>query len=184
MGDHCRPSQSFDSLDKRVISDPCQFFAVAPVAGVVYPWMRLAMEKGVKARLARNVDGFASKHELESLVDDQTSVISISHVEYGTGQKFDLKWLSELAHSHGSLLVVDVTQSAGLVPIGMRQDGVDVLVAGGYKGLLGPFGVSTLYVRRELMENLKSLNKAYEVLSHPQARMQYDQTKIRMGRGN
>jgi len=82
-------------------------------------------------------------------------VISISHVEYGTGQRFDLRWLSELAHSHGALLIVDATQSAGLVPIDVHRDRIDALVAAGYKGLLGPFGAAIFYLRRELVERLR-----------------------------
>ena len=117
--------------------------------------MRLGRSVGLEVRLARNNDGVVSTRELEKLVDDHTSVISISHVEYGTGQRFDLRWLSELAHSHGAILVVDATQSAGLMPIDVHKDDIDTLVAGGYKGLLGPFGVAILYVRDELMQRLE-----------------------------
>jgi selenocysteine lyase/cysteine desulfurase len=127
----------------------------ADFPSVVYPWMRLAREKGIEVRLAKNHDGVVNEDELEKLVDDRTAVISISHVEYGTGQRFDLPWLSELAHSHGALLIVDATQSAGLMPIDARQDGMDALVAGGYKGLLGPFGVAIFYLKRELVEKLE-----------------------------
>jgi cysteine desulfurase/selenocysteine lyase len=134
--------------DANVVSTDADF------PSVVYPWMRLAREKGFEVRLAKNRDGVVVKDELEKLVDDRTAVISISHVEYGTGQRFDLRWLSELAHSNGSLLVIDATQSAGLMPIDVRQDGIDALVAGGYKGLLGPFGAAILYLRKELVEKL------------------------------
>jgi len=126
----------------------------ADFPSVVYPWMRLGQEKGVEVRLAKNHDGVVDEDGLEKLVDDRTAVISISHVEYGTGQKFDLRWLSELAHSHGGLLIVDATQSAGLMPIDAHRDGVDALVAAGYKGLLGPFGAAIFYLRRELVEGL------------------------------
>jgi cysteine desulfurase/selenocysteine lyase len=127
----------------------------ADFPSVVYPWMRLREEKGIEVRLAKNHDGVVNEDELESLVDNHTAVVSISHVEYGTGQRFDLRWLSELAHSHGALLLVDATQSAGLIPIDVDRDGIDVLVAGGYKGLLGPFGAAILYLNRELVERLE-----------------------------
>lgn len=127
----------------------------ADFPSVVYPWMRLGHEKGLEVRLAKNQDGVVDENELERLVDDRTAVVSISHVEYGTGQRFDLHWLSELAHSHGALLMVDATQSAGLVPVDVRRDGVDALVASGYKGLLGPFGVAIFYLKQELVEKLE-----------------------------
>ncbi len=127
----------------------------ADFPSVVYPWMRLGQEKGLELRLAKNHDGVVDEDELDRLVDDRTAVISISHVEYGTGQRFDLRWLSELAHSRGALLIVDATQSAGLMPIDVHRDGMDALVASGYKGMLGPFGAAIFYLKRELVEKLK-----------------------------
>ncbi len=127
----------------------------ADFPSVVHPWMRLRKEKGIEVRLAKNHDGVVDEDELEKLVDDRTAVISISHVEFGTGQRFDLHWLSKLAHSHGAFLIVDATQSAGLMPIEVHRDEVDALVASGYKGLLGPFGVSLFYLKRDLVEKLE-----------------------------
>jgi cysteine desulfurase/selenocysteine lyase len=127
----------------------------ADFPSVVHPWMRLREEKSIEVRLAKNHDGVVDEDELEKLVDDRTAVISISHVEFGTGQRFDLHWLSELAHSHGAFLIVDATQSAGLMPIDVHRDEVDALVASGYKGLLGPFGVSLFYLKRDLVEKLE-----------------------------
>lgn len=124
----------------------------ADFPSVVYPWMRLSQEKALEVRLAKNHDGVVDERELEKLVDNRTAAISISHVEFGTGQRFDLRWLSDLAHSHGALLIVDATQSAGLIPIDVSKDKVDALVAGGYKGLLGPFGAAIFYLRRELLQ--------------------------------
>jgi selenocysteine lyase/cysteine desulfurase len=60
----------------------------------------------------------------------------------------------ELAHEHGSLLIDDATQSTGLVPIDVQREDVDALVAGGYKGLLGPFGAAICYVRQDLCDEL------------------------------
>jgi cysteine desulfurase/selenocysteine lyase len=126
----------------------------ADFPSVIYPWMRIGRQGALDVRLARNRNGVINESELAELVDDRTSVISISHVEYGTGQRFDLRWLSELAHSHGAYLIVDATQSAGLMPIDVHRDGIDALVAGGYKGLLGPFGAAIFYLRRELVDEL------------------------------
>jgi cysteine desulfurase/selenocysteine lyase len=128
--------------------------ADADYPSVVYPWMRLALDKNLEIRLAKNRDGIVDEHELESLVDGNTAAVSISHVEYGTGQRFDLHWLADLVHSHGGLLVVDATQSAGLMPIDVHRDEVDALVAAGYKGLLGPFGIAIFYIKRELNDQL------------------------------
>ncbi len=121
---------------------------------VVYPWMRIGKEKGVEVRLAKNKEGIVEVADLEKLVDDRTKVLAISHVEYASGLRFNLKELHQLASKHGALLVVDAIQSLGVVPINVKNEGVDVLASGSYKWLLGPFGASILYVRKDIYEKL------------------------------
>jgi len=89
------------------------------------------------------------------LIDDRTSAVCISHVQYSTGQRLDLAALAEVAHNHGAILVVDATQSAGAVPIDVVAQDIDVLVASGYKWLCGPFGAAILFVRRDLHDKLE-----------------------------
>ncbi len=122
---------------------------------VTYPWMRIGEEKGVEVRLARNREGIVEVADLEKLVDDHTKVLAISHVEYASGLRFNLKELHHLASEHGALLVVDAIQSLGVVPLNVKDEGVDILASGAYKWLLGPFGASILYIRKGLYEELE-----------------------------
>ena len=86
---------------QNVVSLDCDF------PTVTYPWIRIATETGVEVRLV-------SPRALVSAVDERTAVISVSHVQYATGHRFDLEELAELAHAHDALLAVDVAQSAGV----------------------------------------------------------------------
>ena len=115
-----------------------------------YPWLRVAHTTGCEIRLLRTTDYYADPKELAGLIDDNTAVVTISHVEFGSGQRYDLQHLAEVAHSHGALLVVDATQSAGAIPIDVHRDGVDILMAAGYKWLCGPFGAAVMYVAPHL----------------------------------
>ncbi len=117
--------------------------------------MRIGEEKGVEVRLARNREGIVEVADLEKLVDDHTKVLAISHVEYASGLRFNLKELHHLASEHGALLVVDAIQSLGVVPLNVKDEGVDILASGAYKWLLGPFGASILYIRKGLYEELE-----------------------------
>jgi cysteine desulfurase/selenocysteine lyase len=121
---------------------------------VVYPWMRIGKAKGVEVRLARNKEGIVEVADLEKLVDDRTKVLAISHVEYASGLRFNLKELHQLASKHGALLVVDAIQSLGVVPVNVKDEGVDILASGSYKWLLGPFGAAILYIKRDIYEKL------------------------------
>jgi cysteine desulfurase/selenocysteine lyase len=122
---------------------------------VVYPWLRVARLTGCDVRLATDQDNLIDPSELMDLIDDRTSAVCISHVQYSTGQRLDLATLAQVAHSHGAILVVDASQSAGAVPISVVDDDIDVLVTTGYKWLCGPFGSGVLFLRRDLHEELE-----------------------------
>ncbi len=117
----------------------------------IYPWMRVAEHTGAEIRWARADNALSiDPDELENLIDDATSVVCLSHVEWGTGQIFDLKRFADAAHRHGAICVIDATQSAGQVPIDVRTSGVDAVATSTYKWLCGPFGTGMMYVSPKL----------------------------------
>jgi len=116
----------------------------------IYPWLRVSHTTGCEIRLLRTTDYYADQEKLIGLIDDNTAVVAISHVEFGSGQRYDLRRLAVTARSHGALLVVDATQSVGSIPIDVSRDGIDILVAAGYKWLCGPFGAAVMYVAPHL----------------------------------
>jgi cysteine desulfurase/selenocysteine lyase len=119
--------------------------------------MRVAQDTGASVRLVQAMDEPASLSldSLARLVDDRTSVICVSHVQFATGCVLALEQLSDLARAHGAKLVVDATQSAGMVPIDLSAVHVDALFAGGYKWLGGPFGAAVVYLDPELLDPLR-----------------------------
>jgi selenocysteine lyase/cysteine desulfurase len=141
-------------------------WAVAPGSGAnvvgtdvvfpstLYPWFRVARHTGCEVRMARGRDGCIDPDEVIRLMDERTAVVCLSHVEYGTGQRYDLRKMADAAHGCGALLVVDATQSAGAVPIDAAASGVDALVTGGYKWLCGPFGAAVMYLAPHLQKEL------------------------------
>jgi selenocysteine lyase/cysteine desulfurase len=90
--------------------------------------------------------------EFERAIDDDTAVVSITHVSYRTGEMIDVKEVVRLAHERGALVLLDAYQSAGSVPIDVKDLGVDFLAAGTVKYLLGSAGLAFFYCRRELFE--------------------------------
>jgi selenocysteine lyase/cysteine desulfurase len=121
-----------------------------------YPWLRVARDTGAEARLVQVWDdpGSLSAEAVAAHVDADTSVVVVSYVQYSTGYRFVLRELADLAHEHGALLAVDATQAAGMAPIDVLADDVDIVVAGGYKWLCGPFGAALAWLRPELREQL------------------------------
>jgi len=142
-----------------------------------YPWFRIAEETGCEVRLVKALSDPAalSVERIAEAVDDRTSVLCVSHVQFGTGHRLDAAELAALAHAHGATLVLDATQSAGSVPLNVTRDDVDVLVAGGYKALCGPFGAALCYMKPELRERFNPPLVGWRSAAEPYA---LDATKL------
>lgn len=121
----------------------------------IYPWVRVSKQMNCEVRWARGENGYVKPDKVIRLIDNRTSVVCISHAEYGGGQLYDLAHLADETHAHGALLVVDATQSAGTVPIDVTSSKVDAIVTSAYKWLCGPFGVAVLYLAPDLQNTLE-----------------------------
>ena len=80
---------------------------------------------------------------------------SVTQVYYLNGFKQDVKKIAEIAHSKGSLLLVDAYQCLGTEPMDVKEMKIDILVSGCLKYLFGIPGVAFMYVNPNLIQNLK-----------------------------
>ena len=118
----------------------------------IYPWVRVAQHTGAEIRWCESREYYVDPQSLSALIDDNTSVVCISHAEYSTGQVYDLTHFAAVAHEHGAYLVVDATQSAGQIPIDATGDELDAVLSSTYKWLCGPFGTGFMYVAEPLQK--------------------------------
>jgi kynureninase len=95
---------------------------------------------------------------LESLlaaIDEQTQLVSISHVAFRSSFIQDLAAITQRAHEVGAMVIADLYQSAGLLPINVRELALDFATGGSVKWLCGGPGAGYLYVRRDLWQKLE-----------------------------
>ena len=130
---------------KNIVSTKASF------PSTVYPWKRVSEEFGAGIRLAPHNENYYTKPEdILSLIDENTAIVTLSHVEYACGQRYNLKSFAKAAHDVGALFIVDATQSMGMVPINARDTGADAIVASGYKWLRGTYGAAVGYIAPEI----------------------------------
>ncbi len=111
-----------------------------------------------KLRLAQSHDGIGLTMEsLENAIDDDTALLSLSHVVFKTAFMYDMKAASKLAHDKGALVVWDLSHAVGAVPIRLNESGADMAIGCTYKYLNGgPGSAAFLYVKKELQDQLLS----------------------------
>lgn len=85
--------------------------------------------------------------KMEQSCKKNTKAVVITHASNVTGMITDLQRVSEFAEKNGLLLVVDASQTAGALPIDVKNPKIDILCFTGHKGLLGPQGTGGIYVR-------------------------------------
>ncbi|HTS78078.1 MAG TPA: aminotransferase class V-fold PLP-dependent enzyme [Bryobacteraceae bacterium] len=88
-------------------------------------------------------------------IDEETALVSVSHVLFRSSYIQDLAEITKRTHQVGATIVADLYQSAGTVPVNVRDLGVDFATGGSVKWLCGGPGAGYLYVRRDLWPQLR-----------------------------
>jgi cysteine desulfurase/selenocysteine lyase len=117
---------------------------------VTYPWLAAHDRSGMRIRWVRDVAAEDLTLSLVDAINERTTVVCVSAVQFATGTLVDVAALVAGARSVGARVVVDVTQMAGAVPVAMSEWGADALVCSGYKWLSAPGGVALLAITEDL----------------------------------
>jgi len=88
-------------------------------------------------------------------IDEQTQLVSVSHVAFRSSFVQDLAAITNRAHEMGALVIADLYQSAGVLPVNVRDLGLDFGTGGSVKWLCGGPGAGYLYVRPDLRPRLR-----------------------------
>jgi cysteine desulfurase / selenocysteine lyase len=113
---------------------------------VALPWLRL-QARGVEVRVVRHRRWDIPLEALLDAVDGRTRLLAVSHVSYVTGLRHDAEALAAGLRHTGALLLLDATQSLGVLPVPAAA--ADFVVSSTYKWLLGTHGLGVLYWNRQ-----------------------------------
>ncbi len=99
----------------------------------------------------------AEGDNLLSALDSDVAVVSLSHVDFKTGERADLQRITQAAHKHGALVLWDLSHSAGAMDVGLAAADADLAVGCTYKFLNGgPGAPAYVYVARRLQDRAQS----------------------------
>lgn len=122
-------------------------------------------KKGVEIRFIPMTE-IVDAESFKDAADERTRVISLSHITFHAGHKFDIESIAAFCKEKNILLVVDAMQSVGVTPINLKEMGVSMMVCGSHKGLLVPQGLGILYISKDV-ENLTPTFMAAASLENP-----------------
>jgi len=131
----------------------------------LYPWLNLE-SRGVETRRATTTDGQIDLDQLATLCDERTRVVSVSWVGYANGCRRNMLAISEIAHRHNSIFLVDAIQGLGVFPLNVAEMNIDCLSADGHKWLLGPEGAGIAYVSRACLDRLQPIGVGWNSVVH------------------
>jgi selenocysteine lyase/cysteine desulfurase len=129
----------------------------------VYVWMP-HQAKGVEIRRIRHRDGTIDTSDFEKAIDDKTRVVCLSRVEWTSSIRYDMKAISDTAHSHGALVVDDGYQALGAIDVDLHATDVDFFTAGSEKWLCCPAMTGVLYVKRSLHSQFEPTYRSYNAV--------------------
>jgi cysteine desulfurase / selenocysteine lyase len=119
----------------------------------VSPWLRAAELFGLRVEFLSLAHAASDPEpllrELSGVLEGGARLVAVSAVQFQTGLRMPLAEMGALCARYGAELCVDAIQACGVMPIDVAALGIDYLVTGSHKWLLGPEGVGFLYARPE-----------------------------------
>ena len=100
-------------------------------------------------------------------IDEETQLVSVSHVAFRSSYVQNLAAIVERAHAAGAMVIADLYQSAGTVPVNVRELQLDFATGGSVKWLCGGPGAGYLYVRRDLWDRLNPIATGWMAHEEP-----------------
>ena len=91
--------------------------------------------------------GKIDSYLLENAFTEKTKLLAITQVSNVFGSVQDVKGMTKIAHRNSIKVLIDGAQSAGHMPVDLKDIGCDFFATSGHKGLLGPQGTGVLYVK-------------------------------------
>lgn len=118
-------------------------------------WKPMEERERIVLKVVAPRDRFITADGLIAAMTPKTRLISVSMVRFDDGSCVDAKRLAAACHAQGALLLLDVSQCCGGLPMNVADLGVDFIVCAGYKWLLSPYGTGFFWAKSEHIANMR-----------------------------
>lgn len=113
---------------------------------VIRPIYTLEKQEISHTMVKADIFGKVNPLDIKNAINENTKLIIVTHASNVSGTVNDIKEIGKIAKENNILFLVDAAQSAGILPIDIKDMNIDFLAVTGHKALLGPQGTGALYV--------------------------------------
>jgi cysteine desulfurase family protein len=124
---------------------------------VMRPLVQLEKQGVEFSRIPGTETGELVLDAVEDMIKPNTKAIVMTHASNICGTVNPLKEVGEICHKHGLKFIVDSAQSAGIIPIDMKEMHIDALCFTGHKSLLGPQGIGGFILQEDMISLIDPL---------------------------
>jgi selenocysteine lyase/cysteine desulfurase len=115
----------------------------------IYTWQAATRAAGAEILTVHRERDQSWTEAMLEVLDERVRIVSVPNVHWTDGALVDLETVSARTHDLGARLVIDGSQSIGAMPFDVESLRPDFVTTVGYKWLLGPMGISYLYVAEQ-----------------------------------
>ena len=121
--------------------------------GTILPWLQ-KRDMGLELKIVRAVNGCVRTEDVLAAMDRHTRVVALSFVQSYSGHRLDCGAIGRECRRRGIFFAVDGIQGLGRNVLNVKDCGIDLLCAAGFKGLLGTLGAGFVYCSQRLLKEL------------------------------
>ncbi|WP_300119079.1 cysteine desulfurase [uncultured Enterococcus sp.] len=119
------------------------------------PWQQLAKRKQAVLRyIPLTADGHLDVQAAKTIINEKTAIVALAHVSNVLGTVNPVKEITQLAHQHQAIMVVDGAQAVAHMPVDVQELDCDFYCFSGHK-MCGPTGIGVLYGKQALLEKME-----------------------------
>ncbi|MGN7410404.1 MULTISPECIES: cysteine desulfurase [unclassified Sporosarcina] len=130
----------------------------------IIPWQQLAKATGAVLKyIDLEEDGTIALEKVSDAMTDRTKIVSMMYVSNVLGTMNPIKEITEIAHVHNAIMVVDAAQAAPHLKLDVQDLDCDFLAFSGHK-LCGPTGIGALYGKKALLNEMEPIEFGGEMI--------------------
>lgn len=118
------------------------------------PWRKKAEAENLELKWIPTKDGVVDLEAAKEIIDEDTAIVSVSHVSNVFGCVNPVEELVEIAHENNAYILIDGAQSVPRMSVNVTDIDADFLTFSGHK-ILAPTGIGVLYGRKKLLEKME-----------------------------